>query len=172
MCKLYLVNDRINSEAITDEFVCSGIQNTPLNERGNHILTAKIPYKKAEFQVKKSDSTVINVDEEQFVLDVKFKKSQYFAQLDVNNIVTNVIVADDEFISLQNGVWVESWSDGSKGHATKGSMYNATLDRFIGKSPFVSWTLNSTGFWIPPTSMPTDGNNYYWNEQTLSWVLI
>jgi hypothetical protein len=37
--------------------------------------------------------------------------------------------------------------------------------------PFESWIENSeTGWWKPPVDYPTDGNNYTWDEATLSWV--
>jgi len=38
---------------------------------------------------------------------------------------------------------------------------------------FYSWTIGApTWLWTPPVPYPDDGNQYYWDEQTLSWVLI
>ena len=36
----------------------------------------------------------------------------YFAKLDENNIVTQVIVADQEYITSQEGTWLETANDG------------------------------------------------------------
>ena len=42
-------------------------------------------------------------------------------------------------------------------------------DVFIEPQPFNSWALDENFNWQPPTPYPTDGNNYYWNEETTSW---
>ena len=40
-------------------------------------------------------------------------------------------------------------------------------------SPYPSWIYNQmTTQWEAPVPMPTDENNYVWNESTLSWDLI
>jgi hypothetical protein len=44
---------------------------------------------------------------------------------------------------------------------------------FYAPQPYPSWILNTSTFlWEAPVPYPTDGNNYYWDEATLSWVLI
>ena len=44
---------------------------------------------------------------------------------------------------------------------------------FYAPQPYPSWTLNTSTFlWEAPVPYPTDGKNYYWDEATLSWVLI
>lgn len=38
---------------------------------------------------------------------------------------------------------------------------------------FYSWTIGApTWLWQPPIPYPDDGNQYYWDEQTQTWVLI
>ena len=59
-----------------------------------------------------------------------------------------------------------------KNHASIGMTYDEDRDAFIPKKPFNSWILNEdTCRWEAPVSYPNDGNEYYWKENTLSWVL-
>ena len=59
-----------------------------------------------------------------------------------------------------------------KNHAGKGYIYDEDRDAFIPPKPFNSWILNEdTCLWNAPVAYPQDGNNYRWNEQTLSWYL-
>ena len=55
----------------------------------------------------------------------------YFAQLDENNIVTQVIVADKSFVDSIGGIWVETFMDSDKKYAGIGDTYDATRDAFI-----------------------------------------
>jgi len=55
----------------------------------------------------------------------------YFAQLDENNIVTQVIVADRFFVDSIGGTWVETFMDSTKKYAGIGDTYDATRDAFI-----------------------------------------
>ena len=117
----------------------------------------------------------------------------HFAQLDLGNVVTQVIVVSDSDTSDINGVESESigvafcqklfgaetvWKQTSITnsmrfrYATIGGSYNAELDAFITRQPFPSWTLNnSTADWDPPITKPTltdeqraAGSFYRWNE--------
>jgi len=103
----------------------------------------------------------------------------HFAKLDSNNIVENVIVAEQDFIN--NGavgdsfLWVQTSYNGSfrKNYASVGDTYDKTKDAFIAPKPFNSWTLdNATCLWQPPTAMPDDGKMYNWNEDTTNWTEI
>ena len=113
----------------------------------------------------------------------------HFAQLDDNNIVTQVIVvANDEL--LLDGVESEvkgilfckslfgedtKWKQTSynstirKNYAGIGYTYDAANDYFFAPQPYPSWTLDADAIWQPPVAMPTDGKMYTWNETTLSW---
>ena len=118
----------------------------------------------------------------------------HFAQLDENNVVTQVIVVSNEDTSDVNGNEVEeigvafckkllgadtNWKQTSYNnnmrvrYAGLGDTYREDLDAFIAPQPYPSWTLNeSTGQWEPPTPRPDDKNLYSWNEDTQSWDLI
>jgi hypothetical protein len=116
----------------------------------------------------------------------------HFAQLDENNVVTQVIVVGNKDCSDANGVEKESigiafcerllggtWKQTSyngnirKNYAGIGYTYNADIDAFVPPQPFASWTLNNdTAQWEAPTPMPDDGKMYNWDEATTSWVEI
>ena len=113
----------------------------------------------------------------------------HFAQLDDNNIVTQVIVvANDELLldgveSEVKGIlfckslfgedtkWVQTSYNGNirKNYAGIGYTYDATNDYFFAPQPYPSWTLDADARWQPPVAMPTDDKMYTWNETTLSW---
>jgi hypothetical protein len=114
----------------------------------------------------------------------------HFAQLDKNNVVTQVIVVANKDCSDANGVEKESigiafcerlfggnWKQTSyngtirKNYAGIGYTYNADIDAFVPPKPFASWVLNNdTAQWDAPVAMPKDGKHYAWNEDTTSWV--
>jgi len=106
----------------------------------------------------------------------------HFAKIE-NDTVVEVIVADQEFIDLQEGEWVQTSYNTKNGAHTQGGtpfrknfaaigfVYDRQLDAFIQPKPFDSWVLNVDECqWYPPTPMPTDGKLYQWNEKSLSWV--
>lgn len=116
----------------------------------------------------------------------------HFAQLDENNIVTQVIVVhnndcldengnESEAVgvnfcqNLLGGTWKQTSYNGNmrKNYAGIGFTYDSGRDAFIPPQPFPSWILNeSTCLWNAPTPMPIDGKQYTWNENSLSWVEI
>lgn len=112
----------------------------------------------------------------------------HFAKIE-NSIVTQVIVADQEFVNSLEGDWVETTygarggisygqdltPDGRpvlrKNYAGIGYTYDSQRDAFIEPKPFQSWILNEeTCIWEPPTPRPDDGKIYAWDEQSTSWV--
>ena len=118
----------------------------------------------------------------------------HFAQLDENNVVTQVIVVSNDDTSDSNGVEVESigvafcqkllgadtnWKQTSYNnnmrvrYAGIGYSYNAELDAFGAPQPFASWTLDSdTADWVSPlgaapalTDAEVEARSYYrWDE--------
>ena len=102
----------------------------------------------------------------------------YFAKVE-NSIVTNVIIADQDFINTleDKELWVETVLDYGpnvlrKNYAGIGYTYDSTRDAFIAPRPFPSWPLNeSTCTWYPPVDYPTEGGPYVWDEAILNWVL-
>jgi hypothetical protein len=98
----------------------------------------------------------------------------HFAKIE-NNIVTNVIVAEQDFIDSEAvgdpTTWIEILdNDGvNKYHAGIGFTYDAALDAFIPPKPFNSWILDGA-VWNAPVKMPTDEKHYMWNEEKLNWI--
>ena len=118
----------------------------------------------------------------------------HFAQIDENNIVTNVLVIEQKEIDTGNwgdpDTWVQTsyntrhgihWTpnnpsqpDGGiplrKNYAGLGYTYDKVRDAFIAPQPYPSWILNEdTCKWEPPTTRPDDGEMYLWNEDELKW---
>ena len=108
----------------------------------------------------------------------------YYAFLDENNVVTEVIGGKDQ--GSENTDW-EQWygefrvqvckrsrTDGfRKNYAGVGYTYDVTRDAFIPPQPFPSWTLNEeTCIWCAPVAYPKDDQMYQWDEPTTSWVVI
>lgn len=52
--------------------------------------------------------------------------------------------------------------------------YDFINDRITHKilGPFKSWTKNNDDVFIPPVEYPLDGNNYVWDEFSISWSLV
>ena len=91
----------------------------------------------------------------------------HLAQIDKNNIVLNVIVADSEFCyDTNNSVKTYKNVEG-KNYAGIGHIYHPDKDNFYGKQPFPSWTLDDQCRWQPPVIRPEGSCD--WNEKTQSW---
>lgn len=108
----------------------------------------------------------------------------HYAKIE-NGIVTNVIVADQEFIDKFPGEWVKTSYNTvggkhllggtplRKNYAGIGYTYDRQMDAFIPQKPYNSWILNEeTCLWESPVSYPTDGKHYMWDENQVNWVLI
>jgi hypothetical protein len=107
----------------------------------------------------------------------------HFAKVE-DGIVTQVIVAEQDVIDsgLFGTGWIQTSYNTSggqhpegrplrKNYAGIGYTYDTGRDAFIPPKPFASWVLNETSCnWDAPTSMPTDGKFYRWNEEQLAWV--
>ena len=125
----------------------------------------------------------------------------HFAQLDENNVVTQVIVVSNEDTSDSNGVEVEeigvafckkllgadtNWKQTSYNgnirvhYAGIGYSYNEELDAFVPPQPFTSWILDAdTVDWVSPvgpapklTEAEIEARSFYrWDEGGGDWVL-
>lgn len=121
----------------------------------------------------------------------------HYAFLDENSVVTEVITGIDE-TELIEGLDPETWygnfrnqtckrtsyntvagthrfggTQFRKNYAVIGGTYNAELDAFIPPKPFNSWVLDeNTCLWEPPISYPNDGQQYTWDEESTSWLLL
>jgi hypothetical protein len=61
-----------------------------------------------------------------------------------------------------------------KNYAGIGYTYDAVRDAFIAAKPnsYPSWVIDdATGTWVPPVAKPTDGQEYVWDEDTVSWIV-
>ena len=107
----------------------------------------------------------------------------HYAFLDENNVVTEVIVGIDE-TELIEGLDTETWYGNFRGQTCKRTsyngkirkqyaglnfIYNAVNDVFTAPQPYVSWSLDDNFDWHPPTPRPK-GMNWYWDENSLSWL--
>lgn len=110
----------------------------------------------------------------------------HYALIDENNIVINVIVAEDEYIeSLENrdsyiktsyntqyGEHKLGGTPLRKNFAGIGMYYDPVRDAFISVSPYPSWILDeSTCAWVSPVEKPPEleGKFLFWDEATVSW---
>lgn len=60
-----------------------------------------------------------------------------------------------------------------KNYAGVGYTYDEQKDAFIPPQPFSSWLLNEeTCLWEPPVRYPSDGNEYVWDEPTITWKVL
>jgi hypothetical protein len=116
----------------------------------------------------------------------------HFAQLNDENLVTQVIVVANQDTADQDGVenetigiafcnnllggkWIQTSYNGNirKNYAGVGYKYDATLDAFIPPQPYASWLLDEDkAQWKAPVDYPTDEGRYTWNEETTSWNLV
>ena len=102
----------------------------------------------------------------------------HFAKINSSNIVTEVIVAEQDFINSgvvgDSFLWVQTSYNGNfrKQFANVGDTYDTTKNKFIKAKPFASWTLDVSDDWQPPTVKPNDNKSYNWNEDTTAWVEV
>jgi len=118
----------------------------------------------------------------------------HFAKVE-NNLVTQVIVAEPEFIATgalgDPASWVQTsyntrggvhygqdgQPDGEEAlranYAGIGYTYDKTNDVFYTPQPYPSWTIAAPAWiWTAPTPHPTDGSQYTWDEATKSWIQV
>jgi len=114
----------------------------------------------------------------------------HFAELDENNVVSRVIVINNDEIKDDDGIeheslgidfcvnhyggrWIQTSYNGNiRGkYAGIGDTYNEDEDIFISPQPWPSWTREGLG-WMPPIPFPSDGGLYQWNETSQSWDAV
>ena len=116
----------------------------------------------------------------------------HFAKLDENNIVLEVIVVNNNVITIdgveseQAGVefltqlyghnkWKQTSYNGNSGknYAGIGYKYDYFRQAFIPPKVYSSWTLNEeTCLWKPPVPKPTGPGRYEWDELTQNWIQL
>ena len=117
----------------------------------------------------------------------------HFAKLDKNNIVLQVLVINNEDITV-NEVEDEAtgitfcqslfgtdtqWAQTSYNnnmrmrYAGIGYWFDRQNDVFIAPKPYESWTLDPISYdWVAPVPYPNDGAIYIWDETSTSWSEI
>ena len=99
----------------------------------------------------------------------------HFVKIDKDNIVTQGIVAEQDFINSglvgDSFLWIQTSYNNNfrKQYAGIGDTYDKTNDVFISPKPYASWALDASFDWQPPTAMPVDDKRYSWNEDTTTW---
>lgn len=119
----------------------------------------------------------------------------HYAFLDENNIVTSVIVGNDEGGDTN---WEEYYTTFT-GQTCKRTSYNTSANQHVGEGtafrgnyagvgytydtdndvfyepqPYASWTISeeTNWLWTSPVPYPDDGKEYNWNEETTSWIEV
>jgi hypothetical protein len=105
----------------------------------------------------------------------------HFAQIDENNIVTQVLVVPDnaedrgaDYLANDLGLggnWVQTSYNNRirKNYAGIGFTYDPVNDWFVAPQPYPSWSLDENAQWQAPVAYPTDGLMYQWNEANTDW---
>lgn len=110
----------------------------------------------------------------------------HFAQINKDNTVVQVIVAEQDFIDSgavgDPAEWIQTSYNTRAGqhqlggtplrknYAGIGYSYDPVLDAFVPPKPFQSWQLDTeTGVWQAPVAYPEDGGYYVWDEATVTW---
>ena len=90
-----------------------------------------------------------------------------FALINSDNIVENVIVADQSFID--SGALSGTYKELTRGG--RGWTWDEAKTTFIAEQPFPSWTLNSDNDWEAPVVQPAEeeGKTHSWNEADQQW---
>lgn len=121
----------------------------------------------------------------------------HFANIDANNIVTNVIVVDNvhligetfqqkeasgvRYLQACNvhGDWVQTSYNGNmrRRYAGIGMTYSAEHDAFILPQPYPSWVfdLDDADDWVAPVPKPTEeceNGLWQWNEEGQNWECV
>ena len=125
----------------------------------------------------------------------------HFAKIENNTVTQVLVVSDADAVNGQgflantlglSGTWIQTsyntrgnvhyGSDGNPdggvalrgNYAGVGYVYDSVNDVFYPPQPYSSWSigLSSNWIWVAPVPAPVDGNNYMWNESTLSWVIV
>jgi hypothetical protein len=115
----------------------------------------------------------------------------HFAQLDENNLVTQVVVLNNDVVRNEpfpasepigvefcqslygaDTVWKQTSYNGNFrfNYAGIGYTYDNGRDAFIPPKPYPSWLLDeATCQWIAPVPYPNDGEPHVWDEASQSW---
>jgi hypothetical protein len=170
-------------------------------ELATQVQILKSSYENAQLSKEEFNALVSSLFEQAAMADVYKvytdlnlqRYMAHFAQLDQNNIVTQVIVVPNNEL-LDNGVeseskgidfckslygantvWKQTCYDGTfrRNFAGIGFLYNQLRDAFIPPRPYATWVLNNSTYqWEAPVPYPNDNRQYAWDEYTNNWADI
>jgi hypothetical protein len=96
-----------------------------------------------------------------------------YAKINSENIVENVIVAEQDFIdSLPDSSFYKLGQFpviSKKPRANIGNIYISELDIFVEPKPYASWILDENYDWQPPVPFPILSGDYEWDETIQNW---
>lgn len=116
--------------------------------------------------------------------------ARYWAELDDNNVVLRVIVAEEHEVQELGGTWLETFQGRqivvpgqpavprSMHFASVGDIYSEQYDTFIKPKPNNSYVFDETELiWVPPLPYPSDNGTivdgkertYVWNDDEETW---
>jgi len=118
----------------------------------------------------------------------------HFAEINENNIVTQVIVIHNNQLlvgeeeSEEKGIdfceslfghrnWVQTSYNGNirYNYAGEGFTYDENNDAFYAPQPYASWSLNEDYKWEAPVPYPEDASEnkiYEWDEENQEWKVV
>lgn len=114
----------------------------------------------------------------------------YFAELDENNVVKNIIVTEEKHPDGDKGLgWLQSTFGGQwiecndeenlgvgsipKNFAGVGYTFDKNRNAFIAPKPFESWLFDEENLtWKAPIEYPKNGFVYLWDELLVNWKQI
>lgn len=98
----------------------------------------------------------------------------HYAKIE-NNQVTNIIVADQDFVNSgavgdpTTWILVQDANGVNTHYAGIGFTYDAATAAFIPPKPFSSWLLIDN-IWTAPVAKPQGNQHHLWDESTTSWI--
>ena len=119
----------------------------------------------------------------------------HFAEINENNIVTQVIVINNKVLLESDNIesevkgidfceslyghrnWIQTSYNGNIRYnfAGVGYTWDKDNDAFYAPQPFASWSLNENYIWKAPIPYPEDASFekiYAWNEENQEWKVV
>ena len=102
----------------------------------------------------------------------------HFAEINEDNVVQRVIVAEQDFIN--SGAvgdafnWIQCSYNNNfrKQYPGIGYKWDHPHQVFVTPQPYASWNLDANMDWVPPVALPADADtvSYSWDEAAQLWV--
>ena len=149
-CIITLNEEHLNKDNISKKFTCQANNAITLDKTGRDALQTKLNDEQFNIVVKSiTRNNQVAVESDLIQLSIVYNEPTYFAKIE-NGIVTNVIVADVNFIQSMDGEWVQSKKGIRANEAGIGSTYDSINDVFISKNNDPLATLDANYQWVSP----------------------